>query len=222
MCLQWCHVRRILIDNDVSCAGFCALARSLPADWSCATCRHHVVRAGHRGEDGESRKGLCGLTHLDLPRQGACCHYSVELTPGDEPLWLGPDQLAPTVGVRTASRTAAEAFAQSDTAPEVERDAAGRVRVPVKALAVPDVYGLPSDAWPEQVPADDRRAVSLALVDDVLRLLDLVAGGQYADAEHWSLKLQALHGPFDRYPSPWGHYACDATSLAEQAGRSTC
>ncbi len=213
MCLQWCHVRRILIDNDVACAGFCELAQSLPEDWSCVTCRHHVAREG--------RRSLCGLTHLGLPRQGACCHYSVELMPDDLPWWVGREHLAPTVLPRTANRTPAEAFAQSETAPEVEHDADGRVRVRLKDLAVPDVYGLPSGTWPEQVPVDDRSAISLALVDDVLRLLDLVAGGQYAEAEVWSLKLQDAHGPFGEYPAPWGHYAGEATALARQAGRTT-
>lgn len=214
MCLQWCHVRRLVIDNDVSCAGFCALGRALPADWSCATCRHHVVREG--------RGGLCGLTHLDRPRQGACCHYAVELTSADDRMWLGREHLAPTVRTRPMSRTAAEAFELSETAPEVERDAAGRVRVRLKDLAVPDVYGLPSREWPAQVPADERRAISLALVDDVLRLLDLVAGGQYADAESWSLKIVDTHGPFADYPAPWGHYADAATSLARQARKEAC
>ena len=218
MCLQWCHVRQLVIDNDVSCAGFCALGRALPADWSCATCRHHVVREGREGEG----RGLCGLTHLDRPRQGACCHYSVELTPDDRPMCVGREHLAPTVLPRLAGRTAAEAFAQSETAPDVERDVAGRVRVRLADLAVPEVYGLPSGAWPVQVPADDRREISLALVDDVLRLLDLVAGGQYAEAEIWSLKVEDTHGPFGGYPAPWGHYAAEATMLARQAGRATC
>lgn len=87
MCLQWCHVRRWLINNDQLCEG-CELQRvaELPAAWSCASCTHRVMRSDEADR--------CGLTGAGLPLAGRCCHWCVPLsTPAPaEPQgapWLG-------------------------------------------------------------------------------------------------------------------------------------
>lgn len=87
MCLQWCHVQRWLIDNDLPCLG-CArgVAADLPAAWGCVSCQHIRPRAG--------APPICGLTRAPLPAIGRCCHWRVEPTvaPAEAPArapWLG-------------------------------------------------------------------------------------------------------------------------------------
>lgn len=72
MCLQWCHVRRWLINNDLECSG-CerGVASDLPAEWSCAGCQHLLQPAG--------AESCCALTGAQLPLAGRCCHWRAEL-----------------------------------------------------------------------------------------------------------------------------------------------
>lgn len=71
MCLQWCHVQRWLIDNDLECAG-CerGAASDLPGEWSCAGCSHLRQAAGAAPS--------CALTRARLPLLGRCCHWQAE------------------------------------------------------------------------------------------------------------------------------------------------
>lgn len=73
MCLQWCHVRRWLINNDMECSG-CdrGVASELPRGWSCTKCRHMQQPTG--------APPICALTKARLPWLGRCCHWQAEPT----------------------------------------------------------------------------------------------------------------------------------------------
>lgn len=81
MCLQWCHVQRWLIDNDLECTG-CerGAASDLPGEWRCADCLHLRQPAGAAPS--------CALTRARLPLLGRCCHWRAE--PVQETARLAP------------------------------------------------------------------------------------------------------------------------------------
>lgn len=136
MCLQWCHVRSWLIDNDLPCTG-CdrSNVERLPASWTCASCTHLVARDG--------QAGICGLTRESLPLVGRCCHWRVELT-SSTALTLTAADLAPWLA---AAGDVAEVFDASPSAPPISFDGAGRVVVAIDDLSVPLVYGVPAPDW---------------------------------------------------------------------------
>src|SRR6266545_230051 len=157
MCLQWCHVRSWLIDNDLSCTG-CDRSEPelLPAAWSCASCTHLIAH------DGQVR--ICGLTRETLPLAGRCCHWSAELT-SSAALALSAAELAPWLA---EAGDAAEVFAASPSAPPISFDPTGRVVVAIDDLSVPLVYGVPAPDWDAALGWDMRAPVSSkALLDDV-------------------------------------------------------
>lgn len=133
MCLQWCHVHRFVIDNDLPCCGCdrSDVAR-LPAFWSCAQCVNQVVP--------DAAPPRCGLTRETLPLAGRCCHWQAEPT-RQITLHLADDDLAPWL-----AGSAAQVFADSPSAPPI-RFESGRVRVALNDLSVPLVYGVPADEW---------------------------------------------------------------------------
>ena len=169
MCLQWCHVRSWLIDNDLSCTG-CDRSEPelLPAAWSCASCTHLIAH------DGQVR--ICGLTRETLPLAGRCCHWSAELT-SSAALALSAAELAPWLA---EAGDAAEVFAASPSAPPISFDAAGQVVVAIDDLSVPLVYGVPAPDWDaalgwdmntpahNEVSADDVRLVAITTALEAL------------------------------------------------------
>jgi hypothetical protein len=136
MCLQWCHARRWLIDNDVPCAD-CDYGdpERLPPTWSCTSCTHLIARDG--------QAAICGLTRETLPLVGRCCHWRAELTPV-EALALSVAELAPWLA---DGRDVAEVFAASPSAPPITFDPTGRVVVALDDLSIPLVYGVPASDW---------------------------------------------------------------------------
>ena len=133
MCLQWCHVRSWLIDNDLPCTG-CDRSEPdlLPAAWSCASCMHLIAHDG--------QAGICGLTRETLPLAGRCCHWQAERISSMR-LLIGDEDIAPWL-----NGAAVAIFDASPSAPPITFDA-GRVVVDLDALSVPLVYGVPAFAW---------------------------------------------------------------------------
>lgn len=136
MCLQWCHVRRWLINNDFVCTG-CDYGdpQRLPAQFSCRTCAHRVVQV--------STEDMCGLTHEYLPVVRRCCHWNVAPCSAIT-LVLKNDDLAPWI---QGPQGVVGVFNESDTAPDVVVDGEQRVAVTLDELSVPLVYGVPSPNW---------------------------------------------------------------------------
>ncbi len=172
MCLEWCHVRSWLINNDIACAT-CAhrSPERLPDRFSCTTCTH---RGGQ-----VATAGMCGLTHEALPTVGRCCHWSVTPTTAMT-LVLSDADLAPWL---RGPRGVAGVFDESETAPEVSIDAAGCVAVRLNELSVPLVYGVPSSDWEAALGWEPVRHMStwefqpLPDADALLEALELIPTG---------------------------------------------
>lgn len=138
MCLQWCHVRDCLIDNDIPCERICPEEiRLAQAGNTCSTCAH-------------CRGDTCSLTHEHLPRKRWCCHHNVELKPFDFVVLRAgenvPRELLAIHGVETVR----DLFGQVESAPDLPEDApTDGVVMAAKELSVPLVYGVCSACWEE-------------------------------------------------------------------------
>ncbi|MEP0805691.1 MAG: hypothetical protein HRF47_09390 [Chloroflexota bacterium] len=136
MCLQWCHVRSLLIDNDLPCALWCPdEVRLAQQGRRCAECRHH-------------RAGICALTHERTPLAQTCCHFDAPVQPLETVrLKRGetvPEQLLRAHGIQTV----AELFLVVDSAPDLPQDAqADEIRLDARLLSVPLVYGVRARCW---------------------------------------------------------------------------
>lgn len=138
MCLQWCHVRDLLIDNDIPCRRICPDEIRLAQEGqSCKTCVHR-------------RENLCILTKERLPHKGVCCHHnatirqfeSVTLRAGENVPW----ELLEAHGVDTVH----ELFDRVDSAPELPVGSLeDGVVLEAQDLSVPLVYGVCSSCWEE-------------------------------------------------------------------------
>jgi|GEM_PF-2764662 len=88
MCLTFCHRRGeegILFWNHVDCQPEdCGQARVGVVPGYCVTCPHRceVPLPPAAGSAEPRTEQRCGLTDADLPTDGYCCHYGVELTVG--------------------------------------------------------------------------------------------------------------------------------------------
>lgn len=164
MCLQWCHVRAWLIDNDLPCAG-CDRGdpARLPAAWSCASCTHVIAHDG--------LPGICGLTRESLPLAGRCCHWRAELAPAVM-LAVSTRELAPWLA---DAGEVAEVFASSPSAPPISFDSTGRVVVALGDLSVPLVYGVPAPAWDTALGWDTSTPTHTEGTADDLRLVAITA-----------------------------------------------
>lgn len=133
MCLQWCHVRAWVIDNDLACIG-CDRGdpERLPDAWSCVGCVHHSARDG--------QIAICGLTHETLPVCQRCCHWQTARTTMST-LVIGDANIAPWIG-----GTARDVFVASPSAPPIVFDN-DRIIVDLDDLSVPLVYGVPAPDW---------------------------------------------------------------------------
>ena len=138
MCLQWCHVRGVLVDNDIPCTQLCPdEIRLAQAERRCPDCQHY--------EPGEV--GLCLLTHEITPLAESCCHWNVQPQRGQVILTLRetvPVALAAAHGVEST----AQIFEMVETAPELDEDAPQEgLEMQIEAMAVPLVYGIVSIDW---------------------------------------------------------------------------
>lgn len=138
MCLQWCHVRNILVDNDIPCSLLCPdEIRLAQQEKDCLDCVHY--------EEGEI--GLCLLTHEIAPLSETCCHWNAIRQSGSVVLVLGktvPVALAAAHGVRST----AQIFEMVDSAPELDESAPQEgFEMQIDAMAVPLIYGVTSTDW---------------------------------------------------------------------------
>ncbi len=151
MCLQWCHVTRQLLDNDLPCEHCPDSVRFAHIERSCGECLYREVgitqpRYGFATADAPPVV-FCGLTRMLLPPTHTCCHWNAELTPADAVLTLTDADVARGLLRRYRLTTVAELFAESDTAPESAQAAGGVVVVPLADLSVPEIYGVPAYEW---------------------------------------------------------------------------
>ena len=136
MCLQWCHVRDMLIDNDLPCKAQCpASVRLAHAQKRCNTCRHY-------------QDGLCALTHEIVPLAETCCHWNAFPRSGTVTLRLG-QTVSPVLLALHGAASVREIFDIVDTAPVLPKGTP-EDGFPVhieRDLAVPLVYGVTALDW---------------------------------------------------------------------------
>jgi len=138
MCLQFCHVTRQLIDNDIPCHHCPDVIRFAHVGHRCEGCKHYHPREG--------KKALCDLTKMPIPLGRTCCHWNVNIEQTGI-LRITEDMVAPGLMAWRLASTVRELFDLSETAPEYEVDERGSVVVPLEDLALPDVYGLDATQW---------------------------------------------------------------------------
>lgn len=194
MCLQWCHVRRLLIDNDLPCSGCSRFPiQQLPHDEQCSSCCHRREQQG---------AVFCGLSQMPLPRAGRCCHWNC-CEDTRQIITLTDADVAPEVLAIWDVRQVGDLFAQSDTAPDYEQQG-DAVRVNLWDLALPLVYGVPAAHWEyalEQTPWPNVVQLPPELASAVITLLE----AEPAQTEQARCTLQALlvQYPLDTLPSAW-------------------
>ena len=208
MCLQWCYVRTMVIDNDVPC--WECPAYGGPPPGPCATCTHR-----HPGAHGD----VCGLTRMPLPTAGGCCHYNAIVTEAPEAVPLDAVAVAPWLLAGNPAAPPAAFLADHPSAPALEwRD--GRAWLRLDELAVPVVYGVTADAWDDAVPAPlpappdpPHAAVALEVLET------LVAGGEVAPA---AARLEALLAaqPLEDLPEAWRGIIAATLELIDGGHRS--
>jgi len=215
MCLQWCHVRSWLIDNDLPCTG-CDLRdpQLLPVSWSCASCTHL------RPRDGQA--GICGLTRETLPLADRCCHWRVEVAPSAA-LVLSAAELAPWLAEAT---DVAEVFAASPSAPSIACDPTSRVIVAIDDLNVPLVYGVPACDWDAALGWDRCAPATPEVMIDDVRLVAIMTAlealEQGAPALEQALRsLAAILGPADlaELPEGWSQIVSQFMALGREVYR---
>lgn len=135
MCLQWCHQRKWLIDNDMPCHG-CPLAD--PPAGVCDRCRHR--RAGESGES-------CALTRMPLPRIRGCCHAEAEIADLGDLTPLAAVQAAPWTLEHFGASSPAALVLAHPSQPAIVIGPDGCAALRLRDLATPLVYGVPSGAW---------------------------------------------------------------------------
>jgi hypothetical protein len=143
MCLQWCHVRNILIDNDLSCAVWCPdETRRAHQHARCQDCPHYQpFRA--RG-----LRGTCTLTHEMVPLSQTCCHYHASVnTQPLVTLHLGTTVL-PELLQAHGIATVRELFRVIESAPELPPEPPSEA-IPIRMaqLTLPLVYGVAALCW---------------------------------------------------------------------------
>jgi len=138
MCLQWCHVRGLLVDNDIPCAQLCPDEIRLAHEKkNCRSCTHYFP----------NDVPLCVLTHEIAPLSETCCHWNAEIQSGEVVLVLGetvPKALALAHGVESTHQI----FEMVDTAPELDASIPQEgILMKIEEMAVPLVYGILSTDW---------------------------------------------------------------------------
>lgn len=206
MCLQFCHVRGWLIDNDVPC--WECPAYGVPPAASCDTCVHR--REGEAGP-------FCGVTKLALPYAGGCCHHNASVNTVQIAVPLDELAVAPWVLAAHHAATPAALLADHHSAPELElRD--GRAWLRLDELAVPFVYGVTADAWeaavavPAAAPIPDAPPhVAVALE----ALETLHADGDIAPVYARLIRLLG-EMPLESLPDYWRDTIAETLNLLEE------
>lgn len=129
MCVSYCHRRNLLYWNHESCAEFCPYVAE--AHGPCTVCCHR-------------RDGQCGLTRAPLPADG-CCHYEVDLVRGPQVISL--EMIDPLIIGRPTSL--AGLLDDFEVPYQVGQDGQ-TLSVDPDELALPPVYGLPTEAFYEE------------------------------------------------------------------------
>lgn len=194
MCLQWCHVRGWLIDNDLACTG-CPLGALAPSAPPCSSCVHHQVD--------EAGAEICALTHTTLPHRRSCCHHNAPPTAETHiPLDLLP--IAPWVTSRWGDDPAA-LLATHHSAPGVAFDDAERPALALADLATPLLYGVPAAQWPSavDVPVWEPTPPPPPHLDAAIAYLERLEAGEEGAAERQALIALCHEQPLDTVVEPW-------------------
>lgn len=133
MCLQWCHVRKLIVHNDHPCFHCPTAIRLAKTDEDCSTCAHY------RGQ-------TCAMTGMEIPKQRSCCHHDVETTQL-ETLELTADNIHPMQLLFHDVQDLEGLFWLVESAPEPKVIRPGVIQVQMEDLAVPFVYGIPASEW---------------------------------------------------------------------------
>ncbi|HRJ58939.1 MAG TPA: hypothetical protein PLV64_21825 [Anaerolineales bacterium] len=135
MCLQWCHVRSQIINNDHPCFHCPGAIRYAREQEDCSTCRHFAGRT-------------CALTKAPIPDRRTCCHHNSEIT-RLEVLDLTADNIHPMQLIFHDVPDLEALFWLVESAPEPQVVRPGVVRVRMEDLALPLVYGQPASTEAE-------------------------------------------------------------------------
>lgn len=131
MCLQWCHVRQIVVHNDYACFHCPTAIRLAKREEDCSTCLHYA---------GQS----CALTKSAIPARRTCCHHNSEIT-DLEILELNSDNIHPMQLIFHYVPDLETLFRVVDSAPEPVLIRPGVIQVRMADLALPLVYGQAMD-----------------------------------------------------------------------------
>jgi hypothetical protein len=143
MCMQWCHVRNILIDNDLSCTLWCPDEIRLAYQHAgCQDCKHYQP---FRARD---LRGTCALTHEMVPLSQTCCHYNVTVnTQTTVTLHLGTTVLPELLQAHEIA-TVRDLFWVIESAPDLLPEIpADPIPIRMSLLMLPLVYGVSALCW---------------------------------------------------------------------------
>ena len=132
MCLQWCHVRQMIVHNDHPCFHCPIAIRDAHRDEDCSTCLHYAGQT-------------CALTKFTIPVQRTCCHHNSTPTML-ETLELTSDNIHPMQLVYHNVPDLEALFWTVESAPEPVTIRPGVIQVRMEDLALPLVYGQPITA----------------------------------------------------------------------------
>jgi len=133
MCLQWCHVRSLIIHNDHPCLHCLGVIRFARQGEDCSACAHYGGQ-------------LCNLTKSAIPAARTCCHHNVNPLQ-IEVLDLTEENILPMQLILYQVNNLKELFWLVESAPEPIELPNGALQVRMEDLAVPMVYGLPANEW---------------------------------------------------------------------------
>lgn len=145
MCLQWCHVRGIVLDNDLPCALWCPENIRLAQQGKrCPDCLHY-------------RAGTCALTAMQTPLAQTCCHFNAPLRPPGTQVRLKLGDTVPPDLLRAHGiQTVAELFQVVESAPDLPPDASpDDILLDAHHLSLPLVYGVRARCWDKALYGDD-------------------------------------------------------------------
>lgn len=195
MCLQWCHVRGLVIDNDLPCTGCTRFpAHSLPVQEHCSTCIHMKQENG--------AQALCALSRMPLPKIGRCCHYNV-VEDDRRTVQLSTAHVAPEVLQIWDVADVAELFAQSASAPDyavVE----GLIHVDLWDLALPFVYGVPAPFWGAALSETFQATTApTEIIETIIAIAEADALNEDAKEQRQHLRLLLKKYPRETIPEDW-------------------
>jgi hypothetical protein len=213
MCLQWCHNRRLLIDNDLPCSDCTRFpAFLLPQEERCQSCQHR------REQDG--KPAFCSLSQMPLPKAGRCCHWNVEVDTRSEITLTTADVASDLLAIWDVD-SVAELFARSETAPDYEQEGSESVRVNLDDLALPFVYGVPAAHW--EAALDEPAIVQGNGVPSELghAVLALLEADQQNELEYKQaragLETLLVQHPLESLPMAWQELVASALELTQRS-----